>query len=360
MVEQDQERQGWMRQFVSSPWPWLIYLPFFGVHWLYRPPATVYLFWAGAGLLAFLALYAWGWRRERARLPAAVTILLLSFALAFTGGNWTVIAIYAAALAADLRPSRHGARVVIGFSLAATLFALVVGQLWPWGFIGIFMMVMVGLGNVTRAAMEDKNAALSAAHEEVKLLAATAERERIGRDLHDLLGRSLTLVALKAELAARLAPRDPSGAQAEMRAVADTAREALAEVRAAVAGMTGAGLAREVDLSCSALAAAGIACEVEGEPDRIDGHAGAVLAMALREAVTNVIRHSSATRCLISIRAAGGETSLSVIDDGQGLAVREGGGISGMRARLSAAGGRLHVEGGAQGTRLIASLPLAA
>jgi two-component system sensor histidine kinase DesK len=223
----------------------------------------------------------------------------------------------------------------------------------------MFLMAMVGLSNVSGAALQDKTAALAAAQEEVQRLAATAERERIGRDLHDLLGRTLTLVTIKAELAAKLATRDPAKAEAEMREVAQASREALAEVRAAVSGMTGTGFAREVEQSCTALEAAGITCTVEGAPERVDGGTGAVLAMALREAVTNVIRHSGARQCRIRIHRQGRSVELGVEDDGDGTAVREAGGIGGIRARLAAAGGSLSVEGSHSGTHLRATLPLA-
>lgn len=347
---------------MAGPWPWLAYLPLYAFPWLWYRPTPEQLAGSAAGIALFLAFYVWGARQRGDRLlVAAIGVLLTSFALAFAGGQWTVISIYAAAMAAQVRPARRGAGVVILFVTLAGVVGWTLDQPSLWWAFGLFFMVMAGFGNLSHAALEDKNAALVAAGDEVRRLAATAERERIGRDLHDLLGRTLTLVAVKAELAAKLAGRDASAAEREMREVAEAARGALAEVRDAVAGMTGASLAREVDASRAALAAAGVECSVDGEPEAVAPGAGAVLAMALREAVTNVIRHSGARRCRIQVDASGpGDVRLIVVDDGRGDRLREGGGLGGMRGRLQAAGGALEVGGGASGTRLVASLPAAA
>ena len=345
----------------SGAWLTLPYLPLYALPWLWERPSPADLAGSAAGLALFLPLYLLGSRLGGAALAAASAgVLAISIALSFAGANWPVIAIYAAVMAGGLRPPLQAGVAIGVFAAVAAGFSLLTGQpLFLWLF-GVFMMVMVGLATVSRAALEDKNRALAAAQDEVRAMAAGAERERIARDLHDLLGRTLTLVALKAELAARLAPGDAEAAGREMREVATAAREALAEVRAAVSGMTGASLAREIAASRTALQAAGIDCSVEGEADGIAPGAGAVLAMTLREAVTNVIRHSGARRCRIVVDAGAGEVRLTVADDGSGADVREGGGIGGIRGRLAAAGGALLVEGGASGTRLVASLPGAA
>jgi two-component system sensor histidine kinase DesK len=313
---------------------------------------------AGIGLAVFLGLYflslkAAGWRL----IALAVAALLLSFALAFTNSNWTVIAVYAAAMIAELRPAWRASLGVGAFAAACVGLALATGQSPFYWVLGVFLMIMVGIGNISRAALQDKNAALAAAQGEVRQFAAAAERERIGRDLHDLLGRTLTLIAIKADLAARLSATDAEKAAAEMRDIAAAAREGLAEVRAAVSGMTGASLAREIAAAHAALAAAGIACEVEGDAQAIDPGTSAVLAMALREAVTNVIRHSGARSCRIALIEQRQGLELKVSDDGDGQAVRPGGGLAGLTSRLNAAGGELAVEGDRQGTRLTARVP---
>ena len=343
---------------IDHPAIWLAYLPLFFIPWAIKLPSTVQMIAAGIGLAMFLGVYflslkAGGWQL----IGFALAALLLSFALAFTGSNWTVIAVYAAAMIAELRPAWRAGLGVGAFAAASAGLALATGQPASYWVLGVFLMIMVGIGNISRGALQDKNRALAAAQGEVRQFAAAAERERIGRDLHDLLGRTLTLIALKADLAARLADGAPDKAAAEMRDIAAAAREGLAEVRAAVSGMTGASLMREIAGSKVALAAAGIACEVEGEAEAIDPGTSAVLAMALREAVTNVIRHSCARTCRIALIQRAGGLELKVSDDGDGQAVRPGGGLAGLTARLTAAGGELAVEGDPCGTRLTARLP---
>ncbi len=343
---------------IDHPAIWLAYLPLLFIPWLIKLPSVAQMIGAGAGLAVFLAVYFVSLKAAGARLVVlAVAALLLAFALAFTGSNWTVIAVYAAAMIAELRPARRASLGVGAFAAASAGLALLTGQPAIYWVLGVFLMIMVGIGNISRAALQDKNRELSAAQGEVRQFAAAAERERIGRDLHDLLGRTLTLIALKADLAARIADSAPQKATAEMREIAAAAREGLAEVRAAVSGMTGASLAREIAGSKAALAAAGIACEVEGDADAIDPGTSAVLAMALREAVTNVIRHSGAGTCRIALIQQQGGLELKVSDDGDGQAVRPGGGLAGLTLRLNAAGGELAVAGDRRGTRLTARLP---
>jgi two-component system sensor histidine kinase DesK len=346
---------------IDHPAIWLAYLPLFFIPWFITLPSLAQMTAAGAGIVLFLLLYlasvkAAGWQL----IGLAVACLLLSFALAFTGSNWTVIAVYAAAMIAELRPARRASLAVLGFAAASAGLAIATGQHPFYWVLGVFLMVMVGIGNISRAALQDKNRALAEAQGEVRQFAAAAERERIGRDLHDLLGRTLTLIAIKADLAARLSDNAPDKAAAEMRDIAAAAREGLAEVRAAVSGMTGASLAREIAGSKTALAAAGIACEIEGDAEAIDPGTSAVLAMALREAVTNVIRHSGARTCRIALLQQPGGLELKVSDDGDGQAVRPGGGLAGLTIRLSAAGGELAVEGNKRGTRLTARVPTGA
>ena len=347
---------GW--EAIDHPAIWLAYLPLFFFPWAIELPSPVQMIAALVGLAMFLGVYFLSLKAAEWRLIAlAVAALLLSFALAFTNSNWTVIAVYAAAMIAELRPAWRAGLGVGVFAAASAGLALATGQPAVFWVLGVFLMIMVGIGNISRAALQDKNAALAAAQGEVRQFAAAAERERIGRDLHDLLGRTLTLIAIKADLAARLADTAPDKAAAEMHDIAAAAREGLAEVRAAVSGMTGASLAREITASHSALAAAGIACEVEGEAEAIDPGTGAVLAMALREAVTNVIRHSGARTCRIALIQQSGGLELKVSDDGDGQAVRPGGGLAGLTSRLTAAGGELAIEGNTRGTQLTARVP---
>lgn len=190
-------------------------------------------------------------------------------------------------------------------------------------------------------------------------LALVAERERVARDVHDVLGHSLTALSIKAELAARLIDVDPPRARAELESIQEIARQALGEVRATVGGLRAANLEAELAAAPLVLADAGITTTVVGDVADTDPRHRTLLAWVLRESVTNVVRHANATTVSVELSPTG----LVVADDGAGLEAtggREGNGLRGMRERVSAAGGTLHLcadpEGG-PGTRLQVVLP---
>lgn len=204
-------------------------------------------------------------------------------------------------------------------------------------------------------------AQLYAARDELAKTAVDQERLRFARDLHDLLGHSLSLVVLKSELAARLLPVAPDRAAREIRDVERSAREALQQVRTAVAGYRQPVLARELEAARELLGAAGIASTVDESAGALPAAMDGLLAWAVREGVTNVIRHSHAKRCEIRIRQNGGGTELSVLDDGlagSDEAPKAGSGLPGLAERANGLGAS--VSAGALpdgGFRLLVSVP---
>jgi two-component system sensor histidine kinase DesK len=342
----------------DGPLPWLAYLPFFVLPWFWMPPSRLDLALGVIGIAIFLPAYLLGSRCRGMRLIAAAMVVLgVGILLAPTRGAWTVFPIYAAAMLGQHKPARHAMIGIVAVLIATVATGLLLKQTILFWLPGAFLTLLTGGATVSREAFYDRTVALLATQEEVRRLAGTAERERITRDLHDVVGRTLTLVALKADLAAKLVARDAAAAEAEMRAVGDAARAGLAEVRAALQGQAGGSLAQEAKASSVALEAAGIGIRLEGDPAEVPPDAGAVLAMTLREAVTNVIRHAGATLCSIEIAATANGAQLSVSDDGRGGSFREGNGLTGMRQRLAAAGGTLAVQSGPGGTRIVADLP---
>lgn len=348
-------RRRWSLIFLS-------YLPFYFISWLFRRPGPVEIAASVVGLVAFVALFYWIWvRRGRPTLWHVLAIFGIGVSLSSFNVGWSVYTIYAMSFAARLPSRRMSVRTMVG--LEAVLLAmgpLFLNYNWPVWASGVLFGGITGFAGLMQADVERKNQELAVAHEEVKALATMAERERISRDLHDLLGHTLTLVAVKAELAARLVSRDAEAAEREMQAVATAARDALSEVRTAVVGMKGASLAFELDKARQALAAANVKTEISALTT--DGHPGqeAVLAMALREAVTNVIRHAGASRCEIRLEPSATALTLTIVDDGAGGRLAEGSGLKGMRARLAAIGGALDVKSDKRGTRLVATAPLSA
>jgi two-component system sensor histidine kinase DesK len=264
----------------------------------------------------------------------------------FDRGSWSVLFVYCSSAGGiSLGNDRWAARWVIFCTLicAAVLF----GALGDPDGIGISLtattlaigFLLFSFGRLIRA-----NAALRMAQEEIAVRRVDEERLRFARDLHDLLGHDLSVISLKAQLARRLMGRDPSAAERELTDVQEVARTALTQVREAVAGYRQPALASELAGARSALDAAGIACTVEHADVSLPPSREAVLAWGVREATTNVIRHSDARHCEIRIAVAGEEATLAVTDDGQVDGVDgdgDGTGLRGLAERAAAAGGRM-------------------
>jgi two-component system, NarL family, sensor histidine kinase DesK len=200
----------------------------------------------------------------------------------------------------------------------------------------------------------------------VNVLAKIAERERIARDLHDVLGHTLTLIALKTELAGRLLTQnhDPERARAEMAEVESISRQALADVQQTILGDRPETLEEELERAFSTLRTAGISLECQREPLRVDPVQESILGFALREAVTNIVRHAHASHCRIRLQQSAQGCVLEVQDDGRGAQSpevrgdprQEGEGLRGMRERVEAIGGSVRRDVSA-GTRLLIRLP---
>ncbi len=192
---------------------------------------------------------------------------------------------------------------------------------------------MVGFGGNVRL-----NIALRETREQLAVAAVAAERERIGRDLHDILGHSLTAIAVKSGLARRLIDRDPAAAAAEIADVETLVRQALADVRATASGFRDVSLASELAVAASVLRAAGIQPVLPASLDEVDPSLHELFGFVVKEAVTNVVRHSGATTCTITV----GRNRVEVRDDGTGTgrpATPAGNGLHGLRARVAAVGG---------------------
>lgn len=310
------------------------------------------------GMAVFLPLYFQAWRTAgRRQLVWIAAIAALGVVVAPFNFGAFGYHIYAVALLA------HGFRPRVAIQGMVCLLALIAAESWLfslpkyfWIFSAVFV-VIVGVGQMFYGEMSRKNVKLRRTQEEVERLATVAERERIARDLHDLLGHTLSLVTLKAELAARLIERDPEAAGREMREVEEISRKALAEVRKAVTGYRAADLATARVQARLALEAAGVHLEWQGEAPDLDPEGEHVLALALREAVTNVVRHARALTCRVTITTMEPEkVVLEVADDGRGGGA-EGSGLAGMRERVEALGGTVERESDG-GTRLRVVLPV--
>jgi two-component system sensor histidine kinase DesK len=227
---------------------------------------------------------------------------------------------------------------------------------------------IIGMTVYAMSALRRTNLKLHEARMELAAMAVAEERDRIGRDLHDVLGHSLSLIAIKSELAGRLLPGDPERAQAEIADVERVARDSLTAVRETVSGYRRPTLDGELAEARVALDAAGIEPTIRHDVGPLAASEDAVLAWVVREAVTNMVRHSAARHGSITTARHGAVAELEVTDDGQlpsgaGDAVASpgtpGSGLRGLRERLEGAGGQL--EAGPQaggGYRLVATIPV--
>jgi two-component system sensor histidine kinase DesK len=348
-------------RFVAGPWIppehgkmpyfWLGSLGYMGWKYLYVAPGALELAMLALTLAVFLPLYCasyWvsGWR--------TVGCMLASCLIGAAWVRWNVGAatffIFAAASAAGIREMRHAMLAIGGAVVLGVLASLQIDhpQMRTMFLMPILTISLpVGVGAVMDARLRRSRQQLLRKQEEVEHMATIAERERISRDLHDLLGHSLSLIALKAELARKLVHRDAEACAREVGDIETSARQALAEVRAAVTGYREKGLASALASARASLAAAEVQLDEKVERFELAPAAENVVALALREAVTNVVRHAGAKRCSVSLALEQGVAVLRILDDGQARSeadIRHGNGLCGMRERAQSVGGKLAVR----------------
>ncbi|PJJ98637.1 two-component sensor histidine kinase [Lysobacteraceae bacterium NML91-0213] len=265
-------------------------------------------------------------------------------------------------LLSRMRASWVEAVVLLLLNMAFLGWAAVLGYPWQAMVWMPVVTLIVGLVVHVERLNEARDAALQLSQGEVRRLAATAERERIGRDLHDLLGHTLSMVAVKSDLAARLVERDPVTARREIEDVAQAARDALGQVRRAVSGIRAAGLAGELASARLLLEADGVAFDYSLDTDMaqaiLSPRVETTLALTVREAATNVHRHARATQARATFAIEDGHAVLCIGDDGRGGPLKAGNGLAGMRERVQALGGSLVVDSRA-GCRIEVRVPLA-
>jgi len=358
-------------------WIWIGYTGFLFIQPIMEPSLNLWL-----GTLAifaiFLAIFFGYVRATDERRVLRFWMIAATFALGLVTFPWnqgaSTFFVYAAAF---LPFSLESTRKVLWLFLVECLVILGEGAFfngsfiprpfhidWPNTFIAVFLVIIIGGGNIFFAEQKRAECRLRAAQDENLALAALAERERIARDLHDVLGHTLSVIVLKAELARRLIALDPERANAEIADVERISRTALSEVREAIGGYRARGLAAEIDAARLTLDAAGVTLIAESSqapPAALNPQEETALALALREAVTNIVRHSRASTCRLRFVAESGQRRLVVEDDGQHGVAREGNGLRGMRERIESLGGHFLMERGIahnRGTRLTIELPL--
>jgi len=348
----------------KSPWVDAIHLLW--SIWVFVIPAFDHYTWSWAffTLLTyplFLVLYA--------KCCVASRREARYFALALVAMSMLLLPLYSAALTyfvygtIMLRSCRMGLRKYM--TLLVTLNVILIAEVsllhYAWQAVIWIPVTSIIVGLVVHAERlsEEKEAELRLSHDEVRRLAALAERERIGRDLHDLLGHTLSLITLKLELSRKLFDRDSEAAKREMAEAERVARHALSEVRTAVSGIRATDLAAELAAARLMLEASMVSFECGALPPSLPVEVERGLALVLREAVTNIARHARADRARISTEVIEQSVKLSIEDDGRGGINAQGNGLKGMHERVRALGGTLEVISPVgKGTRLQITVPL--
>jgi two-component system, NarL family, sensor histidine kinase DesK len=342
---------------------WLIYSIFFLIVPLQTGSRRDWLILAGA-YACFLALYlplifSRSHRTRRLMLLAMAILAAVYYPVNPSAG--ATLFIYVASFAPFVTRSFA---IAVGTIVAATLASAAEGFLlhqsaWLWGCLA-FLAASIGAGNLIAALRMAATQRLLLAQEQIEHLAKVAERERIARDLHDVLGHTLSVVVLKSELAGKLiGGGDAARARQEIGEVEQIARQSLSEVREAIRGYRAEGIAAEIARARRALDAAGVRLEWQAQSLRLAPAHESVVSLVLREAVTNILRHAGATSCRLELAADNLGTHLTVQDNGRGASEYAGNGLRGMRERVEALGGRLEIDS-RQGTRLTVEIPAAA
>lgn len=340
----------------------LIWLPWFGFFFV-QPISehTSLKVWAEDGTAAVIFLFlffATYWSRYSRAIFYALGILALGIIVAPINGGACTFFIYAAASFPFL--SRRLLKTVLLINLvvvSAFLETFLLHYGWVFFTYAGGVAAVVGAGNIFFAERNKALAKLQVANQEVEHLAKVAERERIARDLHDVLGHTLSVIILKSELAGKLIDHDPARAKAEIADVEQTSRTALAEVRNTIRGYRNTTLEEELKRAQATLETAGVSVSAQTSVIGLSPAEESVLALVVREAVTNVVRHAQARHCSLHLSPANGVCQFEIHDDGRGGMQTEGNGILGMRERIEALGGTL-VRDTTSGTRLNIQFPL--
>jgi two-component system, NarL family, sensor histidine kinase DesK len=343
-----------------SPLLWLVYLGFFFADPILNHASLRIWLLDILGAAAFLVLYLGLFVIENPlSLLHLCGMVLLGLVYSPINGSACTFFIYAASMlpfCVKTQAMAFAGLAVIGAIGAGDALLLHLGN-WGLFYSGLFP-ILIGAGNTVNAERVRMSRRLQKATEEIEHLAKVAERERIARDLHDVLRHTLSVITLKSELAGKLMERDPQRAAKEIGEVEEISRRALSDVRDAIRGYRAKGLAAELAQARLTLETAGLVVQCDAATTvKIPAIQESVLSLAVREAVTNVLRHAQAHSCRLRLEQQNGSCRLEICDDGRGSSNGEGNGLRGMRERVEMLGGQLE-RSGDSGTTLTITLPL--
>jgi two-component system sensor histidine kinase DesK len=330
----------------SRPVFYLVYLAFYFVPWLFQAPSGRDVFAALIAIAIFIPVYFHGAKQKGVKSwPHIIAMSVIGFVVSPFFGSHGVFHIYASVQAGFIRPERFAWSAIVILMGVFCTFSLLTNQQWWDIAFPIFMGLIVSVGTISTAAKIEQQQLLERSRELEQHLAALGERERIAQDLHDLLGQTLTMVSLKSEVAIKLLETRPEQAKQEMQEIRAASRTALNDVREAVAGMNKTTVETELRRAQQILTSAKIQLTVNGEIPILNAQANQVLGLAVREAMTNIVRHSQATEAIFSIKKVD-DALLVIVEDNGSMAniSSEGSGLTGLRKRIEALGGQTNIQ----------------
>lgn len=326
-------------------WIYLLNLGFYILPMVLAPYSVAQLTIMTLAMLAFIGVY---YRTLYSTPGERPWLLLALYAIACSMTVWNPGTIsmfgFVSFFAGFYYPLRRAAVIAVG--IVATLFAFQYVVVTGWEYFhyyGLFLVVVIGLFGVIERNRQQRVLQEKRSEAEIERLATTVERERIARDLHDILGHTLSCIILKADLAEKqLAKQQYDAAGKQLAELASIARESLSDVRKSVSGYKHQGLAGELNKLQQRLQDAGFKTDIKGELPTITGNQETTLILALTEMVTNIVRHSKGDRCVVEFTAQADSVLVVLSDNGVCINLQEGNGLRGIRERMQAIGGQLN------------------
>nr|WP_136250946.1 sensor histidine kinase [Ningiella ruwaisensis] len=304
--------------------------------------------WALVTIPLFLFLYFRAYWVSANRIAFYISaIFLLGIVQAHINPGASVFLIYAAAFCCRLRSPKIGLMFILAMMLVIALHTYLLNLPLFYLLPALFFVFLIGVSNIYMYEIAKKNKALKLSQEQVKRLAQTAERERIARDLHDLVGHTFSMITMKAQLARKLFDHDVDKAKNEIQDLEAISREALSQIRETVTGYRKKDLSTAILEAQALLSAADIQCRIHFEEKDINSLSedkSIALAFTLRELVNNVVKHSNATQCSIRLSLGNNKIFIEIKDNGDAGELKPGNGLSGVNERISALAGEVFTK----------------
>jgi len=328
------------------PYLSLAYLTIFFVNLYFSPVTGMRLVAVIAAILAFLICYFRAFGASGRKLAMYITaIFFIGVAMASVNFGASVFFVYAAVFCGSFNTKKTALSALIIIISAIGVFAAVTQQSSFFWVPATLFSFILGLMVVHQAELDRKNSALKLSHQQIQALAKTAERERIGRDLHDILGHSLSVITLKSELASKMIDKGVGleKVRDEIKAVETLSRETLAQVRGAVTGYNQATIDTELLQAKVATQAANIELITQVTTQKLPQDFEPQLALIIREAITNIVRHADTHKAWVILDKSDDVLELSIKDQGAMTNDTENSGLNNMRQRITKLGGSMSI-----------------